>query len=175
MRLRRPSPAMLVALLSLFVALGGSSYAALKLPKASVGPKQLKKNSVTSPKVKPGTLLLSDFKRSHRASLRGSQGVQGPQGLQGAAGATNVTVRYAEKTTSASNDSLSVSCLPGERATGGSAWLSSGVITTLFFFRPGGVPTPETQAATPTGWFANWFNSDNSSKTIRVAAICAAP
>jgi hypothetical protein len=45
---------MLVALLALFAALGGSSDAALKLPKNSVGGRQLKKNRVTSPKVRPG-------------------------------------------------------------------------------------------------------------------------
>jgi hypothetical protein len=77
----------LTALLALFVALGGSSYAALALPKASVGAKQLKKNSVTSPKVKPGSLRLSDFRRSQRASLRGPQGLQGPKGDTGAPGA----------------------------------------------------------------------------------------
>jgi hypothetical protein len=65
------------------VALGGSSYAALALPKASVGAKQLKTNSVTSPKVKPGSLLTSDFKASQRASLRGPQGLQGPKGDKG--------------------------------------------------------------------------------------------
>ena len=69
------------------MALGGSSYAALALPKASVGAKQLKKNSVTSPKVKPGSLLTSDFKASQRASLRGAQGLQGPKGDTGAPGA----------------------------------------------------------------------------------------
>jgi hypothetical protein len=86
MRFRKPSPALLVALLALFVALGGTSYAALKLPKGSVGAKQLKKNSVTSPKVKPGSLLLSDFKRSQRLALRGPQGPQGLQGPQGTQG-----------------------------------------------------------------------------------------
>ena len=86
MRSRIPSPAMLVALLALFVALGGSSYAAFKLPKASVGNKQLKKNAVTSSKVKPGALRLSDFKTSERAALRGQQGAQGPQGPAGAQG-----------------------------------------------------------------------------------------
>ena len=86
MRLRKPSPALLIALIALFVALGGTSYAALKLPKASVGSKQLKKNSVTSPKVKAGSLLLSDFKSSERTGLRGAQGAQGAQGPQGAQG-----------------------------------------------------------------------------------------
>lgn len=51
-RLGRPSPAFAVSLLALFVALGGTSYAAVGLPKNSVGAKQLMKNAVTSPKIK---------------------------------------------------------------------------------------------------------------------------
>jgi hypothetical protein len=86
MRLRRPSPAMLVALLALFVALGGSSYAALQLPKGSVGTKQLKNGAVTSPKVKNNSLLVRDFKASQRARLQGPQGARGPQGAQGPQG-----------------------------------------------------------------------------------------
>jgi hypothetical protein len=77
------------SLLALFVALGGSSYAALNLPKGSVGGKHLRKNAVTSPKVKPGSLLLSDFRRSQRAALRGpagAVGLQGPPGAQGTQG-----------------------------------------------------------------------------------------
>jgi hypothetical protein len=74
------------SLVALFVALGGSSYAALNLPKGSVGSKQLRKNAVTSPKVKPGALLLSDFRRSQRSMLRGPAGAQGPAGPQGVPG-----------------------------------------------------------------------------------------
>jgi hypothetical protein len=44
-----PSPAMAVACLALIVALGGTSYAALKLPAKSVGTKQLKPKAVTKP------------------------------------------------------------------------------------------------------------------------------
>ena len=40
-----------IALLALFIALGGTTYAATALPKNSVGPKQLKKNAVTNPKI----------------------------------------------------------------------------------------------------------------------------
>jgi hypothetical protein len=86
MRLRRPSPAMLVALLALFVALGGSSYAALQLRPGSVGTKQLKNGAVTSKKVRNNSLLARDFKASQRSRLRGPQGARGPQGPQGAQG-----------------------------------------------------------------------------------------
>ena len=45
-----------IALLALFIALGGTTYAATSLPKNSVGTKQLKKNAVTAPKVKAGAV-----------------------------------------------------------------------------------------------------------------------
>jgi hypothetical protein len=45
-----------VATLALVLALGGVSYAATKLPKNSVGTKQIKKGAVTSAKVKKHTL-----------------------------------------------------------------------------------------------------------------------
>jgi len=45
-----------IGLLALFVALGGTTYAATALPKNSVGTKQLKKNAVTSVKVKAGAV-----------------------------------------------------------------------------------------------------------------------
>jgi hypothetical protein len=86
MRLRKPTPSMLIALLALFVALGGSSYAALQLPRGSVGTKQLKNNAVTSPKVKNNSLLVRDFRASQRSLLRGPAGARGPQGAQGLPG-----------------------------------------------------------------------------------------
>jgi hypothetical protein len=56
-RLRAPSPALVVALIALFIALGGTSYAAItSLPKNSVGTKQLKKNAVTGVKIKNGAV-----------------------------------------------------------------------------------------------------------------------
>jgi hypothetical protein len=54
--MRAPSPSMMVALMALLVALGGTGYAAFKLPKNSVGTKQLKNGAVTNAKVKNGTL-----------------------------------------------------------------------------------------------------------------------
>src|SRR3569832_1455475 len=45
-----------IALLALFIALGGTTYAATALPKNSVGTKQLKKNAVTAVKIKNGSV-----------------------------------------------------------------------------------------------------------------------
>lgn len=50
-RLRRPSPALLVALVALFLSAGGASYAAVAIPASSVGSSQLKNLSVTNQKV----------------------------------------------------------------------------------------------------------------------------
>ena len=55
-RLPTPSPALVIALVALFIALGGTSYAAVTLPKNSVGAKQLKKNAVTGVKIKNGAV-----------------------------------------------------------------------------------------------------------------------
>ena len=41
-----PSPSMIVAVVALIIALGGTSYAAINLPKNSVGSKQLKKKPI---------------------------------------------------------------------------------------------------------------------------------
>jgi hypothetical protein len=62
LRLRRPSPALIVAILALVVAMAGTGYAAFKLPNNSVGTKQLKKDAVTGAKVKNGSLEGSDLK-----------------------------------------------------------------------------------------------------------------
>jgi hypothetical protein len=61
-RPRRPSPAMAVAVIALFVAMGGTGYAALKLPKNSVGSTQIKRNAVTGAKVRNGSLTGADIK-----------------------------------------------------------------------------------------------------------------
>jgi hypothetical protein len=57
---RRPSGAMAVALVALFVSLGGVSYAAVSLGAGSVGTRQLKNGAVTKAKLRNGSV--SNFK-----------------------------------------------------------------------------------------------------------------
>jgi hypothetical protein len=93
-RFRRPSPAMIVGLLALTIALGGVSYAATSLPRRSDGAKQLRhgavtrsklhKGAVTSVAVRNRTLRRRDFKVGQIP--QGPRGLQGPTGLQGLQG-----------------------------------------------------------------------------------------
>ena len=77
-RLPRPTASLLISILALMVALGGTAYASGLLPRHSVGTAQLKKNAVVSSKVKNGSLLKRDF--------RAGQLPAGPKGDTGAPG-----------------------------------------------------------------------------------------
>jgi hypothetical protein len=80
-----------IALLALFVALGGTSYAAASLPADSVGDAQLKADAVTSPKVKNGSLLAADFSAAELATMKGPKGDTGDVGATGPKGDTGAT------------------------------------------------------------------------------------
>jgi hypothetical protein len=75
-----------VSCLALFVALGGASYAAVALPKNSVGAKQIVAGTIDNSKIKKGSLLSTAFKPGQL--LAGKDGAQGPAGLIGAKGDT---------------------------------------------------------------------------------------
>jgi len=76
-------------MLALVVATGGTSYAAIALPKNSVASKQIVNNSIKSKDVKDGALTAADFAAgSLPAGPAGPAGPQGPQGPKGETGAT---------------------------------------------------------------------------------------
>src|SRR5438876_373285 len=83
----RPSPAMVIACLALLLALGGTGYAAIKLPR----------NSVTTVQVKDFSLLARDFRRGQiPAGPVGPAGPAGPAGPQGPAGSSSsVALKWA--------------------------------------------------------------------------------
>ena len=80
-----PRYADVAATLALVIALGGTSYAAIKLPVNSVGSVQLKSGAVTSGKVKDRSLLAKDFKSGQLP--RGAAGAKGDPGAPGTPGA----------------------------------------------------------------------------------------
>lgn len=82
-----------MATVAVFLALGGGAYAAIKLPRNSVGAPQLRADAVTSKKVKNGSLLPADFAAGTLpkavptfVGVPGAQGAAGPKGDTGAPG-----------------------------------------------------------------------------------------
>ena len=102
---QRLSYANVVATLALFVALGGSSYAAVQLKKNSVRSKHIKngqvkradlaRNAVKSDKVKDASLRAGDFMPGQLPAgskgATGPAGAVGPQGPQGETGAPGIS------------------------------------------------------------------------------------
>ncbi len=196
---QRPSPAMVVACIALFVAAGGTSYAAVKLPKNSVGSAQIKSNSVTSAKVKNGSLRKGDFAAGQLPA--GAQGLQGPQGLRGLDGAPGKDGKdgvngqngllgtvVTRRTDIALPDppgggapgawqSAFATCNAGEKIIGGSVNVSNGDRAEVNISRPaldnagsGGIPDDGDQ-------FAFWKGTARTfpgftGVTMRVFAIC---
>src|SRR6187397_57460 len=79
-----------MATIAVFIALGGASYAALKLPKNSVGTRQLKKKAVTTAKirreavtrakVRKGTLTGAQIKASTLGTVPNADRLDGRDG-----------------------------------------------------------------------------------------------
>jgi hypothetical protein len=191
-----------VASLALFIALGGGSYAAVRLSANSVHSRQIARNavkgseiansSVGSPEVRNASLQPVDFAklptgpRGERGATgsrgtRGPQGEQGPIGLTGPAGtnaATNAQVRLGAPVNVAAGGmtTLQTPCAPGERA------ISGGVSHQLtqaagFVQVTSSYPDPPTEGATPTAWAVGVYNQAANSTSVQFQgyAVCIAP
>jgi hypothetical protein len=97
LRSHRPAHATLIAYLALFVALGGSSYAAVKITgknvkDSSLTGRDVKDNSLTGRDVK--ALTAKDFAAPLPSGPAGPQGTKGEKGDRGAAGPTAATISF---------------------------------------------------------------------------------
>jgi len=147
------------------VALGGTGYAAITLPKNSVGPKQIRKNAVRSSDVKNGGLLARDFRAGQLpAGPQGAQGPQGPQGLQGERGPIgtfgSVSVQHelaAAPLADATSRSYDVHCPEGQTALAGGfrGDVTDSEFTDVASSRPI-ISTTNGNAPTDNGTFTGW-------------------
>ena len=133
------------------------------LPRASVGPLQLKANAVTSVKVKNGSLLRADFRAGQIPA-----GPAGPAGAQGAPGTSGLqTVFTTSPINSTATRTLTATCPSGKTALGG------GVAVT---------PTTASEVAITASYLANsttWtasaqeVNAQIANWGLNVVVICA--
>lgn len=172
-----------VAYLALFVALGGSSYAAIRLPANSVGAKQIKNNAVRSPDVKNRSLLAADFRagqlpvgRPGPQGIPGAGGPQGPRGIPGDTGpagpqgAPGVSGHQRVESPVLSNPAHTqsrgnVSCPAGKKLLGGGVQGTSGSV--------GSQSISASYPDTATVWAANVNNNTGEQRSFFVFAICA--
>ena len=157
--------------LALVVALGGTSYAAVALPKNSVGTKQLKTNAVTSGKVKDRTLLSKDFEAGQLpAGPRGPAGAPGPRGDTGATGDQGVPgapgvsgwqrVHNATGVVNAnSSTEVEIFCPAGKKVFGGGAYAPGLTLVSSF---PG----------SDTSWIIGVRNATASGSQFHYYVIC---
>jgi hypothetical protein len=168
------SPAMIVACVSLVVALGGVSYAAGVLPNNSVGAAQLKKkavtasklknNAVTAAKVKDGSLLAADFKAGQLPAgpqgPKGDKGDAGPAGPPGISG-YEITDPQITDIPPGGKGQATVTCPSGKRVLGGGTQRIGSL--DFEYFGPD----------SPTTYYASATNPSGSLSRLVVWAICA--
>jgi hypothetical protein len=135
---RRPSPAMVVALIALFVALGGSSYAALtingkNIKNKSIAGKKLKNRTITQKKVKKNTLggtVINESKLGQVPSAADADNAANAanaalaasvaDGSIGAGALKTVRVRATQlNIADGTTNATTVQCAAGERVIGG--------------------------------------------------------
>jgi Collagen triple helix repeat (20 copies) len=159
----RPSPATVIACLSLFVALGGTGYAATHLPAG---------NRATISRVKRGP-------RGPRG-LRGPQGPPGPQGPQGTPGPQGQPgsnafgeLKYARSGAVAvekeETSGVVAECGPGWHAIGGGGTAEEklGLNVTASY------PSNAEGEAGNTGWVVFYNNETSAKLQIEAFAVCA--
>jgi hypothetical protein len=188
-----PRHSTVAAYLALFIALGGTSYAAVKLPKNSVGASQIKTGGVGSSEVKNGSLRKGDFRASDLPvgpqglqglqglhGLKGDKGDKGDQGATGNVGAT--TVQFTQAAADLANGaetSIDAQCPAGQQGIGGGVRgdLTNSELTKVTASRPiisssnSGAPADD---GTFTGWRGTFVNENNGAG-IRpeVWVVCA--
>jgi hypothetical protein len=161
---RRPSPSMVVALVALFVALGGTGYAASK-----IGSAQIKNNSIKSVDVKNRSLGTADLSSSAKRSLKGQIGPIGPVGPAGPSGTTafhpvdgSSVFMCADGGGGCQVQAAQASCPAGEVATGG-GWQSDSIDIVVGYAR-----------RTDAGTFSViGINYATTSRSLTAQVICA--
>ncbi len=170
------------ASLALFIALGGTSYAAITLPRNSVGANQLRTGSVRSAEIRDRALGARDLSLGARRFLKAQEGAQGPRGPEGpqgdrgvpgppgpGGGTVTITIKTASFSAAGDSDPDSVpttpgtaTCDPGQKVTGGGVNVSNPEVLDVHDTHPVGAST----------WSASVGNDATSAQGFTVYAIC---
>jgi len=155
-RISLPTPSMAVACLALGVALGGTSYAAVKIPPDSVGRSAIREGAIGTAQIRDGSIAKKDLKK----------GVIPPRPKDGT---SVVRQQSGDAVAAGAVGAVSAACQAGERATGGGGGFAGPPTTNdnvVDSFPVGGKPVP-------TRWRISLFNGGASSRTPVAYVLCA--
>jgi hypothetical protein len=165
-RFRRPSPALVVALLAQMVALSSS---------AGANPVAFVANALSGKSIKKHSIPLSALSPAAVKQLRGATGPRGLRGVKGDSGATNLSV-VSRACGPAPCSTASATCPAGTHATGGGG---------VAIGDPAGNPVgnqllfesrPSPQKGAPTGWeVAGGAATPPATGEVVAYAVCASP
>jgi len=197
----RLSYANVMSTIGVMLALGGTSYAAIKLPSNSVGSAQIRSdavraselapNAVTSGNVKNRSLLATDFALGQLPTgatgangATGATGATGAQGTVGPAGVVGaVTVQREDFTvTEGMTVSIQVSCPAGTKALGGGSALDDANAEGIYLTAsrplrstPGADGDKPLDGESFDAWRVTWRNMTGQTATTAASAwvVCA--
>jgi len=160
---------LVIASAALAISLGGTSYAAMQLPRNSVGTAQLKKDAVTSAKIRNFSLRPWDFLGK---LPRGPAGPPGPPGVlaplslhQSSVGVPGNAAGNGLYATRATH----VRCPSGEIAVaGGTSWSTDANAEELITV----YSRPLFDSGQPVGWRARGGTDVASDRVFTVQALC---
>ena len=172
---------MVVACLALAVSLSGVGYAAVSLPKSSVGTAQLRDGAVTSQKIRNRSLLALDFRLGELPTgtagpagpvgpkgADGTRGEQGPKGNPGTPGTTAYEIVNVPSVFDATDvKSADAFCPAGKKLIGGGAYVNSNNLPVVL--------VTSLPRADGTGWIAaaKEYAATTSDWNVHARAICA--
>jgi hypothetical protein len=127
-----------MATVAVFIALGGASYAAIKLPKNSVGTKQIKNNAITGAKIKNGAVSGAKIQTSSLGTVPNATSASHADDAQRAVSANTATSATSAAHAGSADNALALGGL------GASAYArATPLVPTVATLENGWISTPE--------------------------------
>lgn len=191
-RISLPSPAMVVACVALGVALGGTSYAAISIPRDSVGRSAIREGAVGTAQIRDFSIAAKDVRlgaltssqlrdgsvngRDLRAGTLGSTQIRNgsiaardlARGVLPAPGTSVVRQESGAAVAPSTVGAVSASCKAGERATGGGGGFAGPPTT-----KDAVADTIPVGDGVPMRWRVSLFNGGESPRTPVAYVLCA--
>ncbi|MGI8414066.1 MAG: hypothetical protein ACR2QA_16555 [Solirubrobacteraceae bacterium] len=168
----RPSPALVVASLALAVALGGTSYAALALPPASVGTSQLRGGAVTTAKLAARAITSAKLARGAVTSASLARDAVRNANVRAGAGVSIVYRSGGAQIAANSQRAVYTACPPGTNAVGGGETPDDPLHVFLVYAGPFD-RRAQSNSGPADSWVADVVNTDGShAHNFSVYATC---